>query len=62
MEIEFGGSGVVASFAVTLSSGVKVHNILRISIVTAQNTALYVVKHFGGDGFLMLRLLLQLLW
>ena len=37
---------------VTLSMGVKAefHNVLRISIVTAQSTAIYVVKLFGGDG------------
>ena len=44
MEIDFGGSGVVATFVVTLSSGVKVHNVLCNSNATAQINALYVVK------------------
>ena len=57
VEIEFGGSGVVATFVVTLLSGVKVNNVLRILNATAQNNALYVVKLFGGDGFLRFRLL-----
>jgi len=42
---------------VTLSSGMKVQNVLRISNATAQNTALYVVKLFGGHGALRFRLL-----
>ena len=60
VDIEFGGSGVVATFVVTFSSGVKVHNVLCIANATAQNNALYVVKLFGGDGVLRFRLSSQL--
>ena len=45
---------VVVTFAVVLLSWVKVegsHNVLRISNATAQNTALYVLKLFGGNEF-----------
>ena len=47
---------VVVTFVVTLSSGVKVHNVLRISNATAQNTALYAVKLFSGDEVWRFRL------
>ena len=47
---------VVVTFVVTLSSGVKVHNVMRISNATAQNTALYAVKLFSGDEVWRFRL------